>query len=271
MIRLARIKRICCTCVSLIIIATATTFPARAQATATTKQLPDAPAPQGGATPLTLKGLPLRALQDQKSIWTSPLHLKAHDLRWLIPLAAATGAGIATDQHTMQSVVSHDADFNQANLNASNIMVGGILVVPAALYGVGLLQQNEHARETGLLGGEGVVDGVVVEQGMKLIFWRERPNEHNARGHFFQGAAGVDSSFPSSHSVLAWASAAVIASEYPSVWTQAGVYSLAAGVSLTRVLGQEHFPTDVLVGSAAGWLIGHYVYSAHHAHRRNAN
>jgi membrane-associated phospholipid phosphatase len=30
-----------------------------------------------------------------------------------------------------------------------------------------------------------------------------------------------------------------------------------------RVLGQEHFPTDVLAGGAAGWLIGHYVFEKH--------
>jgi hypothetical protein len=34
-------------------------------------------------------------------------------------------------------------------------------------------------------------------------------------------------------------------------------------VSLTGVLGQEHFPTDVLVGGVAGWLIGHYVFKKH--------
>jgi hypothetical protein len=37
-----------------------------------------------------------------------------------------------------------------------------------------------------------------------------------------------------------------------------------SGVSLTRVLGQEYFPTDVLVGGTAGWLIGHYVFEKHH-------
>jgi membrane-associated phospholipid phosphatase len=64
--------------------------------------------------------------------------------------------------------------------------------------------------------------------------------------------------------MLAWSSAAVIAEEYPSRWVQIGVYSMAAGVGVTRVLGQEHFPSDVLVGSAAGWLVGHYVYRKHH-------
>jgi hypothetical protein len=164
----------------------------------------------------------------------------------------------------MGSVVTHDASFNQANVDASNVITGGFLAAPAALYGLGLYKGDEHARETGLLGAEAIVDGLVVEQGVKLISWRERPAQNNAHGLFFQGGAGIDSSFPSSHTVLAWSSAAVIASEYPSRWTQLGVYSLATGVSLTRVMGQQHFPTDVLVGSAAGWLIGRYVYRAHH-------
>ena len=99
---------------------------------------------------------------------------------------------------------------------------------------------------------------------MKLIFWRERPTLDNDRGRFFQSSASIDSAFPSSHSVLAWSAASVIASEYPHFWTQALVYTGAAGVSITRLMGQQHFPSDVLVGSAAGWLVGRYVYRHHH-------
>ena len=115
-----------------------------------------------------------------------------------------------------------------------------------------------------------LVDGVVVEQGMKLIFWRERPYQDMGRGTFFQSSAGVDSSFPSSHSVLAWSSAAVIAGEYRNPWTQVVVYGGAAGISFTRLMGQQHFPSDVLVGSAAGWLVGHYVYKHRHRYRRQS-
>ena len=229
--------------------------------------LPDAPSPQPETTKtVTLQNTPRNILHDQAHIWTSPLHIRKHDLVWLAPLAAAMGAAIATDHHTMASVVSHDPDFNQANVNASNVLIGGFIATPVALYGFGHFKENAHAREAGILGGEALLDGLVVEQGMKLIFWRERPAMDNAHGLFFQGSAGANSSFPSSHSVLAWSTAAVIAGEYPSRWTQLGVYSLATGVSVTRVLGQEHFPTDVLVGSAFGWLVGHYVYRAHHVH-----
>ncbi len=234
--------------------------------------LPDAPHAQADdKDAVTLRGLPLNILKDQVPIWTSPLRIRTHDLIWLLPLAAATGVGIATDQHVMNDVVSKDPSFNQANVNASNVMIGGLLFTPAVLYGYGHFEQDEHARETGLIGAEAMADGVIVEQGLKLVFWRERPNVDNARGHFWQSSAGIDSSLPSSHSVLAWSTAAVLAGEYPSAWSQIGVYSLATGVSLTRVLGQEHFPTDVLVGGAAGWLVGHYVYRHRHKHVARSN
>jgi hypothetical protein len=245
--------------------------PAQQSSPPITSFLPDAPLPQGqDKDAVTLRSTPVQILTDQAAIWTSPLRLKMHDVLWLAPLAAATGAGIATDHHAMASVVSRSTDFNQANLDASNVMIGGFIATPVVLYGLGHYRQDAHAREAGILGGEAILDGILVEQGLKLIFWRERPAMDNAHGLFFQGSAGPDSSFPSSHSVLAWSAAALIAGEYPSRWTQLGVYSLATGVSVTRVLGQAHFPTDVLVGSAAGWLVGRYVYRVHHKNSRAA-
>ena len=233
--------------------------------------LPDAPLPQPAEIAkaedkdaVTLRNTPMHVVQDQGAIWTSPLRLRPHDLEWLVPLTLATGAAIGTDHRALSSVVSHDATFNHANVDASNVLTGGLIGVPVVLYGMGHFHADAHAQEAGILSGEAILDGLVVEQGMKLVFWRERPSLDNARGRFFQTGVGVDSSFPSSHSMLAWSSAAVIAEEYPSRWVQIGVYSMAAGVGVTRVLGQEHFPSDVLVGSAAGWLVGHYVYRKHH-------
>lgn len=254
-------------CCPLSVAATATTSAGNTVEDATTQStsnaLPEAPRVQDDEA-VTMRGTPMRVLKDQGVIWTSPVRIRPHHLIWLVPLAAATGAAIATDHDAMTSVVSHDSGTNQSSLNASNAIVGGLIVAPVAVYGAGLLRDSAHAREAGLLGGEAVLDGLIVEQGIKLITWRERPNVDQSRGAFFQSSAGVDSSFPSSHTLVAWSSAAALAGEYHSPFVQLGLYSAAAGVSVTRVLGQEHFPSDVLVGSAAGWLIGHYVYKTHH-------
>jgi membrane-associated phospholipid phosphatase len=65
--------------------------------------------------------------------------------------------------------------------------------------------------------------------------------------------------------MAAWSLATVVAEEYrdrPVV--RFGAYGLATAVSLSRYTGHNHFLSDVLIGSAAGYGIGRYVYKTHH-------
>ena len=222
---------------------------------------PEAPQPQ---EPVTVRKLPLNFLKDQGAIWSSPARVREGDFTYLVPLGLAVTVAITTDHQVMADKVSHDKKFNDRNTTASNVLLAPLGAAPVVLYGMGHLTGNDHARETGVLAAEAMLDSLVVEQGMKLIFLRERPTVNGAKGRFFQTSVGTDGSFPSNHSMLAWSSAAVLADEYPSRLNQLGIYAVATGVSVTRVLGQQHFPSDVLVGSAFGWMIGHYVYKKHH-------
>ncbi len=236
--------------------------------------MPDAPQPS--PTPaaendgLTILGTPKRILRDELHAIVSPAHVKPHDLRWIIPVAAASAAGFATDSYTMRNVVSHDTGFNNASQTSSNALLGVAIGVPVALLGIGELKHQDHAREAGLLAGEAMVDAFILDEGIKYIFLRERPQTDNANGHFFTGNGVSNPSFVSGHSIVAWSSAAVLAGEYSRPWQQVGIYTLASGVSLTRVMGQEHFPTDAFLGAVSGWLIGHYVYGSHHRVHRSA-
>ncbi len=235
--------------------------------TASSASLPDAPSPQPPQQDdVTIRNVPRNFLCDQAAIWTSPKDLRTHDLEWIVPLAAATGVALGTDRYVMTQVVSKDPSFNQASINASNVMIYSLVATPVVVYGFGHFQQDEHAREAGILTGEAMVDGVVVEQALKLVFWQERPYQDDARGKFFQSSAGVDSAFPSSHTLIAFSAASALAAEYPSRWAQVVLYTGASGVAITRVLGQDHFPADVLVGGALGWLIGHNVAKRHRHH-----
>ena len=235
--------------------------------------LPDAPQPQTGAAPspqdeVTVRNSLRIFVQDEEAIWSSPARLRPHDLAWLAPVALATGAAIATDRRAMSQLVSHDTNFNNANVTASSVLIGGMIAAPAVLFAAGHASQDEHAREAGILGGAALADGLVVEQIFKLVTWRERPNADQSRGRFFQSGAGLDSSFPSAHTTMAFAAASAIATEYRNPWTQIAAYSGATAVGVTRVLGREHFPSDVLVGATTGWLIGHYVVNKHHRSRK---
>jgi membrane-associated phospholipid phosphatase len=237
-----------------------------------TSSLPDAPEPHNDPPPtpvpakpepITLAGTPKRILLDQKAIWTSPLHIKPLDAVWLLPLAAVTGTMIGSDQHTITALVHINANDQKHFKTLSDAGVGALGLIPGTMYLWSLNRDAPQAHETALLSGEALVDSLVVSQAIQLVSLRDRPNVDNAKGSFFSSSP-LDSSFPSNHAAAAWAMASVIGDEYPGWLSRTAVYGLAAGVSVSRVLAEQHFPSDVLVGSAAGWLIGHYVYRAHH-------
>src|SRR5712691_11822320 len=193
-------------------------------------------------------GLPLlkNIAEDQKALWIGPKSLRFVDADWLVPLGGAAAAMFATD-------TKYSKDLSNYGL-ASLVGIGG------GLYLWGHLTHDDHKIETGILAGEAAIDSLAPVFAMKYAFGRERPLQDNYRGRFGQG--GV--SFPSEHAAAAWSIASVIAHEYPGPLTSLFVYGLASAVSASRISAKQHFPSDVLVGSAIGWLEGMYVYRKHH-------
>lgn len=200
-------------------------------------------------------------LEDQKAIWTSPLHLKKRDLYWLAPAAALTAEAIHRDQYAYQHLnpAVHTGELSKRFSDAGVIALAG---TAAGMYVWGRVHENDHLRETGILATEALANSLTTGYVIKGVLQRERPFNGSGNGDFFVTGGGT--SFPSSHALMAWSMASVIAHEYPGTLTKLGVYSLAAAVSATRVTGREHFPADVLVGSALGWGIGTMTYRRHH-------
>ena len=99
---------------------------------------------------------------------------------------------------------------------------------------------------------------------LKRRFRRKRPCEYAAHPLYDVKPLGyVPSdhfSFPSGHSMNAFAVAAVIALQFP--WLAPLAFVLAASVAASRVLLGLHFVSDVVVGSGLGTLIGLSVFLA---------
>jgi hypothetical protein len=197
--------------------------------------------------------------RDQQEIWTSPFKVRSKDAFWLVPAAGITAGLIHSDAdvYSAMSVSDSHANTSKTFSDAGVFALGGMV---GGLYVLGHIEHNDHARETGVLGTEALLNSLAVSSALKYSLGRDRPFNTNGRGRFFQGG----DSFPSTHAIAAWSLATVLAHEYPGPLTKFGVYGLASAISFARVTGRQHFPSDVVIGSALGWGIGRQVYNRHH-------
>lgn len=196
-------------------------------------------------------------VSDQKDFWTSPAHFRTKDLRWILPGAAVTAAFIASDSWWAKQV---NPSHMQTSLHISDYGTYSMIGLGGASFLLGHMTHDDHLQEAGLLSGEAAINATGVAYLFKEITQRQRPLQDDGNGDFFKGGA----SFPSEHSAIAWSIASVLAHEYPGWLTETAAYGLASAITITRVTAQQHFPSDVIVGSALGWYFGRQVYRAHH-------
>lgn len=194
---------------------------------------------------------------DQKQFWMSATHLHTKDLKWILPGAGMTAAFIATDGWWAKQVPSSHVATSK---KISDYSTYSLLGLSGGSFLLGQMKHDGHLSEAGLLAGEAAINSTLAAYSFKGMTRRERPYLGNGHGDFFAGG----SSFPSEHAALAWSVASVWAHEYPGWLSQIAAYGLASTVTLTRVTARQHFPSDVIVGSALGWYFGRQVYRAHH-------
>lgn len=195
--------------------------------------------------------------QDETHIFTSPAHIARKDWQWLVPLAGAAAFLIAADDRNVLERIHSNPVVRDRFSTASNLGVGALAAVPVYLGWQGWRNRDSYEQETGWLVAQAAVNTLVSGEMLRLVTRRARPTATGA-DDFFSSSA-TSGAFPSLHSASAWAVASVVAQRYPGWLTEAALYGLASGVSVSRVLSRDHSPSDVLVGSALGFLIGRYV------------
>jgi membrane-associated phospholipid phosphatase len=216
------------------------------------------------AQPPLLRALPRSILRDQQQLWLQPFRVKRSEVPWILAFAGATAGLIRIDRPfgqeltedppgTGHAVSRRVGQFSDATANFS---------VAGAFYLVGRWRSEERARTTGLLGLRALANSTIIVHSLKAVTRRPRPgNEagdanHNSDGEFFTGGG----SFPSGHAAGAWALATVVARQYEHRrWVPLTAYGLAGLVAGSRITARKHFPSDVVVGSALGFVVGRHV------------
>ena len=152
----------------------------------------------------------------------------------------------------------------------------GSFIIGGGLYVYGRVRKNEKAADLGFHGTEALLLGVQLGYVMKGVVGRARPHVDIANPGdygFFRGFTKGDhyQSFPSGHTIAAFAAASAVTSEtkrwWPrSVWVIGPVmYAGAATVGWSRMFENRHWASDVLTGAAIGTFAGLKVVHFHHA------
>ncbi len=193
--------------------------------------------------------------EDELHIIKAPFQKDAIVWDVLVIGSTAALAGTDADERVLQDV---PVSWHQTNRDISNATTFGTAAVAGGIYLTGLLTRNEHEQEVGIRTAESTVDSVILYGALKAILQRQRPYTGPGEGKFFSGN-WTNGSFPSGHAMFTWTIASTIAHQYHSLPLDFLLYGMASTVSVTRVTAGEHFPSDVLVGSIFGYLIGDYV------------
>jgi membrane-associated phospholipid phosphatase len=152
------------------------------------------------------------------------------------------------------------------NVFSGNATLIGTIAVPVSLYGIGLIRRDSKMQKTALLAGEAVADAEILTTVLKDAAKRLRPagvppdgnywdTWFDSSGSFLRG----NGSFPSGHTIAAFAVATVVARGYRNHrWVPYAAYGLAAVVGFSRLTLSAHFTSDVFMGAALGYSISRF-------------
>jgi hypothetical protein len=149
----------------------------------------------------------------------------------------------------------------QAYQDTSNAAIYGLAAALGGIYIYGAKTEHHHARETGMLELETLVNTFLIYTPMQLIFARQRPGEGNGNGDFFTHHA-INTSFPGGHAMFTFAMASVLADEYPKPWARILAYGAATTVTVTRFMARDHWASDMFLGAGLGTAIAENTFHA---------
>ena len=190
-------------------------------------------------------------------MWMSPFHLHAVDADWVVPFGIVSASMLATDTEYSKHLSNSENRLNNSRLVSKSGMYA-LGALDGGIYLWGHVTHDDHKKETGLLAGDAALQSFFIARGLNSAWGREDPLQNDSQGRFFQGGH----SFPSQGAAAAWSIASVITHEYPGPVTKLLVYSLASAATAASISSKQHFPSDVLIGSAIGWFVGQQVTGA---------
>ncbi len=214
---------------------------------------------------------------------SAPLRFGTEDGLRLFALSAITSGFVAfLDEPIDDEFIERDDFYVDAGVALAEIgdvydRISSPLVVvglAAPMLTAGLLFEDPKLLTTTRLMVESfLVAGAITFFG-KRILGRSRPYV-NAGAHDFDPfrspSTKASRSMPSGHTTSAFATMTVLAKQYRQWWIRVPAYTIAVSVALQRIESRSHWGSDVILGGAIGYWVGHtLVNKGRQAHRKTS-
>ncbi len=215
--------------------------------------------------------------RNQRAIATSPLRMNTKD-RWLW---GATGVSMlmllpefnghrSFDEKINAGIDRGDQPYESFFKRFTYLGDGGVLFgACVATYGISSVGDYEGTQRFSAQWMEALVDTSLWVGALKMLTGRNRPQSMDAESEFsgpvgYFNNQGGNSSFPSGHTALAFATAAVFTRESDNdPWVGVPAYLVAGGVGFSRLYVEKHWLSDVLFAAVLGHSIGMLVENRH--------
>lgn len=124
------------------------------------------------------------------------------------------------------------------------------IAVPVGVWTKAKINHNKKDEYKAYEIAGSVIIAAGATEAMKLIFNRERPYQKYTGVYPYKYEDGH--SFPSGHTVLAFATATSVSLQYKKWYIVVPAYIWATGVGYSRLYLGEHYPTDVISAAVTG-------------------
>lgn len=161
-------------------------------------------------------------------------------------------------EQALNGPAGHHALLDALMRDAAGWAVPVFIAIVAAWFAVGYLRGPREERRGALTALLAAGAALLVNQGVLLLWSRDRPFAAHPGAVHTLVARSADSSFPSDHAAASVAIATVLALAHRRL----GLAALAAAalVCVARVYVGAHYPSDVLAGAAIGVGVAFIAY-----------
>lgn len=194
----------------------------------------------------------LRALRFDRSLW------RRDAVRLAIGAGVTVFVWLVLDRPSIAWAEGVQSDFTEDVIRLLNRLGGGMNPVMVVLFFLiaGIAYRERRWVAYAIAMGMAGLGAGILAQLIKHLAGRARPELWLGPMHY---APGSSTSFPSGHTVGAFALAGVLIFGSRNTTLRVIAFVLAAGIGLSRVLAFRHWPSDVtasaVIGLVTAWIV----------------